>query len=264
MTVAGRAQGVAAMHGDQSGDALIGNYSQTDQTFAIVYGVAPPRRTRGSAATSLPQGMKEGPMDFGQLELALVEAGQPDALVTLLTNIAGDGPAKILAEGGTSMWEQWDPGCSAPSGQAGDNDTYNDGECSGSAISPERDRQLLARLGLGRRLPGDPRAARHHRRRASARRRHDRAARVRAGVGPRHRMDRARAGHRGLARATGGPAAGQDALRVSVPDNVRATVSLPAGSAAYRASGAGAPRYVGTKAGRVIYTVGSGVTTFTP
>ena len=63
---------------------------------------------------------------------------------------------------------------------------------------------------------------------------------------------------------TAGPAAGQDTLRVSVPDNVRATVSLPAGSAAYRASGAGAPRYVGTKAGRAIYTVGSGVTTFTP
>ncbi len=74
-------------------------------------------------------------MDFGQLELALAEAGQPAALVTLLTNTAGDGPAKILAEGGTSMWEQWDPGCSAPGGQAGDNDTYNDTECSGSAIS---------------------------------------------------------------------------------------------------------------------------------
>ena len=33
------------------------------------------------------------------------------------------------------MWEQWDPGCSAPSGQAGDNTSYDDEECNGSAIS---------------------------------------------------------------------------------------------------------------------------------
>jgi len=74
-------------------------------------------------------------MDVGQLEMSLVDDNRPAALVSLLTNPAGDGPAKILAEGGTSMWEQWDPGCSAPSGQAGDNDTYDDEECNGGAIS---------------------------------------------------------------------------------------------------------------------------------
>jgi hypothetical protein len=118
-----------------SGDALIGNYSQLDQTFAIVYGVAPAASYNQLGDYIASQGMKQGPMDVGQLELALVEANQSAALVTLLTNTAGDGPAKILAEGGTSMWEEWDPGCGAPGGGAGDNDTYNDAACTGSAIS---------------------------------------------------------------------------------------------------------------------------------
>jgi hypothetical protein len=48
-------------------------------------------------------------------------------------------------------------------------------------------------------------------------------------------------------------------LRVKVPDNVEATVSLPAGTVPYLASGAGAPRYQGTSSGRDIYLVGSGV-----
>ena len=112
-----------------SGDALIGNYSQLDQTFAIVYGVAPAASYNQLGGYIASQGMKQGPMDVGQLELALVEANQSAALVTLLTNTAGDGPAKILAEGGTSMWEEWDPGCGAPGGGAGDNDTYNDAAC---------------------------------------------------------------------------------------------------------------------------------------
>jgi Bacterial alpha-L-rhamnosidase 6 hairpin glycosidase domain/Bacterial alpha-L-rhamnosidase C-terminal domain len=264
MTVPGGAQGVGGDCTAASGDALIGNYSQADQTFAIVYGVAAPSSYPQLGAYIAAQGMKAGPMDFGQLELALVEAGQPDALVTLLTNTAGDGPAKILAEGGTSMWEQWDPGCSAPSGQAGDNDTYNDEECSGSAISQNGTDSFSHGWGsvgvypVTRGLLGITPAGVG----ASA----VTIAPPGSGLGSAHGTEWTERGPVTVAwRAlTAGPAAGQDTLRVSVPDNVRATVSLPAGSAAYRASGAGAPRYVGTKAGRAIYTVGSGVTTFTP
>jgi alpha-L-rhamnosidase len=124
ITVSAGSQGVPGDCTAEAGDALIGNHSQTGQTFAIVYGVAAPSSYPQLGAYIASEGMKQGPMDFGQLGLALVEAGRPDALVTLLTNTAGDGPAKIFAEGGTSMWEQWDPGCSAPGGHAGDNDTY--------------------------------------------------------------------------------------------------------------------------------------------
>jgi Bacterial alpha-L-rhamnosidase C-terminal domain len=203
-------------------------------------------------------------MDFGQLELALVEAGQPGALVTLLTNTAGDGPAKILAEGGTSMWEQWDPGCSAPSGQAGDNDTYNDTECTGSAISQNGTDSFSHGWGavgvypVTRGLLGI----------------------TPAGIGASEIDIQPPAA--GLTSASGtewtqrgpvtvawhripaGPAAGEDTLRVTVPDNARATVSLPAGSVPYKAGGTGAAHYVGTQAGRAIFTVGSGVTTFAP
>jgi hypothetical protein len=62
-----------------------------------------------------------GPMDLRQLEAALAVTGQDAALVRLLTDATHDGPAKVLAEGGTAMWEQWNPGCATPS-------------CSGSAV----------------------------------------------------------------------------------------------------------------------------------
>jgi hypothetical protein len=53
-------------------------------------------------------------------------------------------------------------------------------------------------------------------------------------------------------------------LVVTVPDNVQATVELPAGTRPYAASGAGGPRYAGIQNGRAVYSVGSGTTTFTP
>jgi hypothetical protein len=51
---------------------------------------------------------------------------------------------------------------------------------------------------------------------------------------------------------------------VTVPDNVTVTVSLPAGTRPYTASGAGVPRYEGTRDGRALYSIGSGTTSFTP
>jgi hypothetical protein len=51
---------------------------------------------------------------------------------------------------------------------------------------------------------------------------------------------------------------------MTVPDNVQATVALPSGTHPYTASGAGAPRYEGTKDGKALYSVGSGTTLFHP
>ena len=264
MTVAGGSQGTGGDCSATTGDALIGNDSQHDQTFAIAYGVAPPSSYSQLGAYIASQGMKQGPMDLGQLELALVEANQPAALVDLLTNTAGDGPAKILAEGGTSLWEQWDPGCGAAGGQPGDNVTYNDVECSGGAISQTSTESFSHGWGsvgaypMTRGLlgitPGGVGAATVNVEPPSA----------------------------GLASARGtewtergpvsvnwrqqahGRATGEDHLTVTVPDNVQATVSLPAGAVPYRAHGQGGARYIGTSQGKATFIVGSGVTTFAP
>ena len=56
----------------------------------------------------------------------------------------------------------------------------------------------------------------------------------------------------------------QVSLRVTVPDNVTATVSLPAGARPYRAVGAGAPREEGARGRRMVYAVGSGTSAFAP
>jgi len=257
--------GSAGKAGDCSaGAALTGNYSEHDQTFAIAYGVAPASSYAQLGTYIAAQGMKQGPMDLGQLELALSEANQPAALVTLLTNTQGDGPAKILAEGGTSMWEQWNPGCSAAGGAAGDNDAYNDDQCSGSAISQSSSESFSHGWGsvgaypVTRGLLGI----------------------TPAGVGgssvdiepPSSGLTSAGGSEwteRGTVavswkQLTEGKAKGEDVLHVTVPDNMVATVSLPAGSVPYTAQGTGAPHYVGTSGGRAVYTVGSGEVTFEP
>jgi hypothetical protein len=260
MSVAGSAQDVAGNCSAASGGALIGNYSQTDQTFAIVYGVAPGSSYPRLGTYIASQGMKQGPMDFGQLELALAEAGQPAALVQLLTNAAGDGPAKILAEGGTSMWEQWDPGCAAAGGQAGDNDSYDDTECAGSAISQNATDSFSHGWGsvgvypvtrglLGVTVTGTG---------ASSVEVAPPAAGLASAAG-------SEVTERGVVSVSWHriPGTGGEVnLRVTVPDNVQATIALPAGTRPYTASGAGAPRQEGTENGRVLYSVGSGVTTF--
>jgi hypothetical protein len=263
MSVAGGSQGVPGDCGATAGDALIDNISQLDQSFAIVYGVAPPAAYPKLGSYVAAQGMKQGPMDVGQLELALVQADRPRALVRLLTNTAGDGPAKILAEGGTSMWEQWDPGCNAPGGQAGDNDSYDDTECTGSAISQTATdsfshgwgsvgvypmtRGLLgitaASLGGSELSITPPRSGL-----ASA------SGTEWGESGPVHVSWR-RAGNR---------TDGQVTLQVDIPDNVRATIALPTGRARYAADGDGMPRYEGIRGGRVLYSVGSGTTFFHP
>jgi Bacterial alpha-L-rhamnosidase 6 hairpin glycosidase domain/Bacterial alpha-L-rhamnosidase C-terminal domain len=242
-----------------SGDALIGNYSEHDQSFAVVYGVAPPSSYPQLGGYIAAQGMQQGPMDLWQLELALVETGQPAALVSLLTNTAADGPAKILAEGGTAMWEQWDPGCSAPGGGVGDNTS----SCVGTGISQNATDSFSHGWGsaglfpvtrglLGITITGVGAATVE-------------IAPPAAGLAAASGTEWTERGPVSVRwRNLSGTAAGQDTLRVTVPDNVQATVALPAGSARYVATGAGDPRYEGTSNGRALFLVGSGESTFQP
>jgi hypothetical protein len=122
----------AKLYNDQNGlysdglatDTLtrIENYSQHAQTYAVDYGIAPASGYDRLGDAIAAAGMQQGPMDLRQLELALGRTGQTDALVSLLTDPSHAGPAQILAEGGTFMWENWNPGCTV----AG---------CTGSAVN---------------------------------------------------------------------------------------------------------------------------------
>lgn len=216
------------------------------QAFALAYGVAPTSSDTLLGDYISSQGMKVGPMDLGQLEQALITADRPDTLVSLLTNTADDGPAKILAENGTSMWEQWDPGCTIA-------------DCTGSSVSQTSSESFshgwgaVGIVGILRGLLGITVTG---------------AGASTIEIAP---------PDKGLASASGTEwtergqvavswtrtADGVD-LQVTVPDNVTATVSLPmAGTALYTASGNGAPQEVSASGGRETFTVGSGTTTFT-
>ena len=233
-----------------AGNPQTGHASEHDQTFGVVYGAAPASAYPALGAYIAGQGMRQGPMDLGQLEQALIDTGQSSALVSLLTNAGADGPAKILAEGGTTLWEEWDPGCTAPGGAPGDSTA----SCAGTGISQSSTESFshgwgaVGITGILRGLLGITVAA---------------PAGSAVEIAP---------PASGLAHAAGtewtesGPVSvswtrtGQGtALTADVPDNVQAVISLPAGpDTHYQVSGPGAARYLGTSGGRARYEVGSG------
>jgi hypothetical protein len=223
----------------------IASYSEHAQTYAVDYGIAPSSdySTLGAKITS--QGMRQGPMDLRQLETALRVTDRPDTLVALLTDPNSDGPAKVLAQGGTYLWEDWDPGCTvAP--------------CTGSAVSQKDNTSFSHGWGasgivdvlqglLGVQVTGVGAQS--------------------VTIAP---------PDKGLAHAGGsewterGPVSVDWTsthkgyrLTVDVPDNVTATVELPvtAGSR-YVAVGAGDAHLARVAGGRAVYTVGSGRTHF--
>lgn len=100
----------------------IASFAEHSQTFPIAYGITPPASypALGTYITAL--GMRQGPMTLRQLLTALMKTGRTDTVLRLLTDPAGDGPARTLAEDGTFMWEQWTPGCAVAS-------------CTGTAVS---------------------------------------------------------------------------------------------------------------------------------
>lgn len=238
-----------------AGNPKIGNASEHDQSFALAYGVAPQTSFPQLGDFLAAQGMRQGPMDLGQLEAGLIDTGRTDALVRLLTDPNADGPAKILAEGGTTMWEQWDPGCTAPGGAAGDSTA----SCVGAGIDQSKTDSLSHGWGsvgitgileglLGIQVAG--------------------AGASTVTVTP---------PASGLGSASGGEWTERGeiwvswqrvrdgvALDIRVPDNMSVTVALPSVSGVRYTCRDGAPRLLGESGGRVSYQIGSGETRLTP
>ena len=89
----------------------IPSHSQHAQSFPVTYGVAPEEAHPALGAYLGELGMRQGPMTLRQLLAALLTTGHPETVRRLLTDPTHDGPAQVLAEGGTFLWEQWTPGC---------------------------------------------------------------------------------------------------------------------------------------------------------
>jgi alpha-L-rhamnosidase len=156
------------------------------------------------------------------------------------------------------MWEQWDPGCTAPGGQAGDANP----DCAGSAINQNGTDSFSHGWGsvgvypvtrglLGIMTTGVGAATVE-------------VAPPASGLTSAAGSEFTERGSVSVAWYRVPGTGGEVSLRVTVPDNVQATVALPAGTRPYAAFGAGAPRYQGTRDGRAWYSAGSGVTTFRP
>ncbi|MHC3470774.1 alpha-L-rhamnosidase-related protein [Streptomyces sp. 7R007] len=212
-------------------------------TFPVANGVATPSEYAALGERITELGMQQGPMTLRTLLDALRITDRPDTLVDLLTDPTHDGPAQVLAEGGTFLWEQWTPGCatSACTGaqvSQSSNESFSHG-WGGSGITGI----LEGVLGLTVTSPG--------------------AATVR--IAP---------ADKGLTHASGTQwtergEVGVDWTRVrygvntsvDVPVNVTATVALPTvDGGTYRVTGDAS--YLGVRDGRAIYRVGSGHTGF--
>ncbi len=162
--------------------------------------------------------------------------------IKLLTDASADGPAKILAEGGTFMWEQWDPGCATspctnPSQSSSESMSHGWGAWGVVDV-------LQTLLGVTVTSPG--------------------AATVR--IAPPalsgadlHHVSGSVWTQRGTVSVKWTRTGAGYVLDVHVPDNVTATVALPDGRH-YVGVGDGAPRQVGDG----VFTVGSGDTHFSP
>ncbi len=232
--------GLSAADGTQ-----IANAAQHAQTFPIYYGVAPGNARDALADNIVSQGMRQGPMTWHKLLGALAAAGRDDQIVELLTDAESDGPAKILAEGGTFMWEQWDPGCAtAPCSNPAENnsESFSHGWGSWGVVD-----MIESLLGVSVTSPG--------------------AATIRIEPPAIRRADLRRASgsawtQRGTVRVSWKRSRAGTALDVDVPANVKATVALPV--ARYKARGDGAPSFQGVKDGHAVFSVGSGRTRFSP
>jgi hypothetical protein len=221
--------------------------SQHASSFAMYFGIAPSSdyASLGGYITSL--GMNQGPMTWHVLLQALALADRPDQIVKLLTDPTSDGPAKILAQGGTFAWEQWDPGCTTSpcAGVAvsqSSSDSFSHGWGSWGVVD------ILETL-LGVRVTG-PGAA------------------TIAIVPPRVGLQHAHGTvwtERGEVTASWLRQSDGIALDLVIPDNVRARVALPVESSErVFGSGEGAPIFVGLQDGRAVFSVGSGRSHFGP
>ena len=228
-----------------AGNPQIENAAQHAQTYPVYYGVAPAANRAALAANIKAQGMKQGPMTWHVLLKALTDLGDYDQVVKLMTDENADGPARTLAQQGTFMWEQWNPGCNngwpcAPT----NNESMSHGWGAWGIVD-----QIESLAGIAVTSPG------------AATVRIEPPAVDKADL---HRVDASAWTQRGTVGVAWKRVSGTYVLDVDVPTNVTATVAIPnpGGAVNYVGVGAGAPKKVGQQGDRTVFTVGSGSTHF--
>ena len=228
-----------------AGNPQIENAAQHAQTYPVYYGVAPAANRAALAANIKAQGMKQGPMTWHVLLKALTDLGDYDQVVKLMTDENADGPARTLAQQGTFMWEQWNPGCNngwpcAPT----NNESMSHGWGAWGIVD-----QIESLAGIAVTTPG------------AATIRIEPPAVDKADL---HRVDASAWTQRGTVGVAWKRVSGTYVLDVDVPTNVTATVAIPnpGGAVNYVGVGAGAPKKVGQQGDRTVFTVGSGSTHF--
>ena len=228
-----------------TGNPQIANTAQHAQTYPVYYGVAPAANRAALADNIKAQGMKQGPMTWHVLLKALTDLGDYDQVVKLMTDENADGPARTLAQQGTFMWEQWNPGCSngwpcAPT----NNESMSHGWGAWGIVD-----MIESLPGIKVTSPG------------AATVRIEPPAVDKADL---HRVSGTAWTQRGTVGVAWKRVNGTYVLDVDVPDNVTATVAIPnpGGAVNYVGLGAGAPQHVGEQGDRTVFTVGSGPTHF--
>jgi hypothetical protein len=232
-----------------SGGTQIDNAAQHAQTYPIYYGVAPKDAVGTLADRIAAQGMQQGPMTWHKLLDALAIAGRDDQVVSLLTDAKADGPAKILAENGTFMWEQWNPGCATapcttPISES-NSESFSHGWGSWGVVD-------MVETLLGVRVTSAGAATI--------------AVEPPALHGDRLRKLRGSAWtQRGTVPVAWERKASGMTLSLTVPPNVTARVAIPVdGRPRYKVSGKADARFEGYQDGRAVFTVGPGDARFAP
>jgi len=231
------------------GNPQIANAAQHAQTYPIYYGIAPDEAHDLLADHVTGQGMRQGPMTLHKLLRALALTGREDQVVELLTDASADGPAKTLAQQGTFMWEQWNPGCATAPCTTPINESSSESFSHGWGAWGVVD-MIETLLGVSVTSPGAATISIAP------------PALERADLG---RVDGSAWTQRGEVDVAWSRREVGMTLAVRVPANVRATVAIPVeGAMPYDADGEGAPRFEGFRDGRAVFTVGPGRTHFAP
>ncbi|WP_327248344.1 alpha-L-rhamnosidase-related protein [Streptomyces sp. NBC_01320] len=221
----------------------IDHFGEHSQSFPVAYGIADSSEYAALGDRISELGMQQGPMTLRTLLEALRITDRPDTLVKILTDPSHDGPAQVLSEGGSFLWEQWTPGCSTS-------------DCTGTQVSQSSSESfshgwggagvngvLEGVLGLTVTSPG--------------------AETVR--ITPADKGLTAASGTQWTERGEVGVDWHRTRFgvntKVDIPVNVTATVALPVvAGGMYHVTGQAT--YLGIKDGKALYQVGSGKTKF--